>query len=206
MEQAIGGHGTGASYPNEHTPEERRKLSNLGHWLEGGVLAAAAGLALLDAVEPELGWPRRWAPRIASGAGVALGGFILVGSLHHGGPRIYLRHEHQDRQHLEMAALIAVGGGVEAAGDKWRSRLGLAGALAGTGALFLAHEQHGTGDARAQAERTHRRLGYSLIAAGAAKTADSFGARGPWHLVWPVLGLAVAGQLLAYREPVGAYE
>jgi hypothetical protein len=170
------------------------------------VLAAAAGLSLLDAVRPELGWPGRWSSRAASGAGLALGGFIVLGSLHHGGPRLYLRHEHQDREHLQMAALIATGGGVAALGEGRWTGLGPASALAGVGALFLKHEQHGTGEARLRAERVHRRLGYSLLAAAGAKAADALGAPGPWRFAWPALGLAVAAQLLGYREPAGAYE
>jgi hypothetical protein len=178
----------------------------VGHWVEGAVLAAAGGLALLDALRPELEWPRRWWPRVALGAGLALGALILGGSIHHGGPRLYLRHEHQDREHLQMAGLAAVGGLVEQLGDGAAARAGMPAALIGIGALFLGHEQHGTGEARDRAERTHKRLGRSLVAAGGARAADGFGLPGPWRYVWPTLTLAVAGQLIAYREPAGAFE
>lgn len=170
------------------------------------MLGGAAVLALIDAVRPELGWPRRWWPRFAMGAGVALGGLILGGSLHHGGPRRYLRHEHQDREHLTMAAMIAGGGAVEQFAPTRLSGLGTAAALAGVGGMFLTHEQHGTGAAREQSERTHRRLGGSLIAAGTARAADALGVPGPWRFAWPALALGVSGQLVAYREPTGAYE
>lgn len=193
-------------YPNPHSPEERRMLSNIGHWVEGAVLGGAGGLGALDAARPDLGWPRRWSPRLAIGAGAALGGMILGGSLHHGGPRRYLRHEHQDREHLTMAAAIAAGGAIEEFGPGRAAGLGTAGALGVVGQMFLTHEQHGAGEAREQAERTHRRLGVSLIAAGVAKGADALDVPGPWRTVWPVLALGVSAQLLAYREPEGAYE
>jgi hypothetical protein len=104
-----------------------------------------------------------------------------------------------------MAALIASGAGVETVGNARLAGLGTAGALAGVGALFLKHEQHGSGEARAQAERAHR-LGYSLLAAAGAKAADTVRAPGPWRFTWPALGLTVAGPLLTYRESAGAYE
>ena len=193
-------------YPNPHSPEERRKLSNVGHWAEGAVLTGAGGLALLDALRPELRWPGRWWPWLATGAGVGLGGLILGGSLHHGGPVRYLRHEHQDRQHLQMAGLIAAGGLLEAVGDATPARLAWPAALAAVGALFLSHEQRGTGEAQAAARRAHVRLGWSIVAAGGAKAAEVLRVPGPWRLAWPLIALTVGAQLLAYREPGGAYE
>lgn len=193
-------------YPNPHSADERRTLSNVGHWVEGGVLGGVGALALVDAVRPDLEWPRRWGPRLTVGAGAALSGLILGGSLHHGGPRRYLRHEHQDRQHLTMAAVIAAGGAVERLTPGRAGGAGPAAALAAIGQMFLTHEQHGTGEARERAERAHRRLGLSLIAAGAARGADALGVPGPWRFAWPALALAVSGQLLTYREPPGAYE
>lgn len=195
-----------APYPNPHSPKERRLLSNVGHWVEGGVLGLSSGLALLDALRPELGWPGRWSPRASVTAGVLLGGGILVGTLHHGGPRAYLRHEHQDREHLKMACVIAAGGLAESGGGSGPARLGGAASLATIGAMFLTHEQHGTGEALERSVAVHRRLGGSLIAAGAAKAAHELRARGPWHVVWPVAALGVAAQLIGYREPEGAYE
>lgn len=195
-----------APYPNPHAPHERRMLSNIGHWVEGGVLAVSGGLALLDAIRPGLGWPARWSARFSLGAGLVLGGGILAGTLHHGGPRAYLRHEHQDLEHIKMAGVIAAGALVETRNPAGRGRLGGAASLAAIGAMFLEHEQHGTGDALEQSLATHRRLGMSLVAAGAAKAADALRLPGPWRLAWPLAALAVAVQLIAYREPEGAYE
>lgn len=199
-------HSTSAPYPNAHTPQDRRLLSNVGHWVEGGVLAGSSALALADAVRPTLGWPGRWSPRFSLAAGVVLGGGILAGTLHHGGPRAYLRAELQDREHLKMAGVIAAGGLVESRDPLGLARLGGAASLATVGAMFLGHEQHGTGEALAQSVATHRRLGMSLVAAGAAKAAHALRAPGPWHVAWPILALGVAAQLVAYREPEGAYE
>jgi hypothetical protein len=105
-----------------------------------------------------------------------------------------------------MASITAAGGLVESASEKRVSRLGGAAALAGVGAMFLAHEQHGSGEARARAERAHRRLALTLLGAAGAEAADALRAPGPWRLAWPAAALAVAVQLLAYREPPGAYE
>jgi hypothetical protein len=181
----TGNHSEIPPYPNPHQPDERRLLSNIGHWIEGGVLAVGGGLALLDAARPDLGWPRRWSPRVSVAAGAMLGGGILAGTLHHGGPRRYLRHEHQDREHLQMAAIITAAGLLESRGEPPASRLGGAVSLAMIGVMFLRHEQHGTGD---------------------AKAADAFRVPGPWRFGWPLLALGVAAQLLTYREPAGAYE
>lgn len=197
---------TSPPYPNPHSARERRLLSNVGHWIEGAVLGASGGLALADALRPDLGWPGRWSPRLATGAGAVLGVGILAGTFHHGGPRRYLRHEHQDREHLRMAALISAGGAAESYVQTRVGGLGGATALAGVGAMFLTHEQHGTGEALRRSRATHMRLGASLIAAGGTKAASALGVPGPWQYVWPALALGVSAQLLAYREPEGAYE
>lgn len=180
--------------------------SNVGHWVEGGVLGAGSVLALADGLRPELDWPRRWSPRILTAAGAVLGAGILAGTLHHGGPRAYLRHEHQDREHLKMAGVIAAGGLIESRDPLGAGGLAGAVTLATIGAMFLTHEQHGTGAARERSLATHRRLGASLVAAGAGKAAHAMHVPGPWRFVWPGLALAVSAQLLAYREPDGAYE
>ena len=146
-------------YPNPHSPRERRLLSNVGHWIEGAVLAGSSGLALLDAVRPDLGWPGRWSPRFSTAAGAVLGGGILVGTLHHGGPVRYLRHEHQDREHLQMAAIITAGGLAESQGRLPVAGLGGAASMAAIGVMFLRHEQHGSGDALRKSLAAHRRLG-----------------------------------------------
>lgn len=195
-----------APYPNPHSPDERRLLSNIGHVAEGGILGVASGLALADAVNPDLDWPGRWWPRVVAGAGVALGGFILVGSAHHGGPRRYLKHEHQDRQHVEMAALVAAGGLIEVLAPARVREFGWPAAMTAVGTMFVTHEQHGDDEARRKSERTHRILGASSIATGAAKAAAALRLPGPWKLAWPIAGIVTSAQLVAYREPTGAYE
>ena len=138
------------------------------------MLAVSSGLALLDALRPEPGCPGRRSPRSSAAAWPVLGGGILAGTLHHGGPRAYLRHEDQDLEHMKMAGVITAGGLAEASDPDGPGRLGGAAALAAIGTMFVRHEQHGTGDALRQS--------------------------------WPLAALAVAGQLLTYREPAGAYE
>ena len=170
------------------------------------MLAASGGLAFGDALRPGLVWPGRWSPRFSLAAGALLAGGILVGTLHHDGPGAYLRHEHQDLEHMKMAAVIAAGGLLESRDPSCFGRLGGAASLATIGAMFLGHEQHGTGEALEESVATHRRLGVSLLAAGAATAAHALRAPGPWGVAWPVLALAAAAQLVSYREPEGAYE
>ena len=79
-------------------------------------------------------------------------------------------------------------------------------ATARIGHMFLTHTQHGTSDAAARAVRRHRVLGGTIVAgAGATAIADTAGAR-PFRTAGALLLIAAGAQLVAYREPEGAYE
>ena len=72
--------------------------------------------------------------------------------------------------------------------------------------MFLFHAQHGTSEAAARAVQQHRVLGTTLILAGLLNFVEiSNGARFV-AILWPIVLLVAAAQLLLYREPEGAYE
>ena len=157
-----------------HTPEEMRVLSNIGHWIEGGILAIVGFLALLEASGyfHGDGWAYAW-PAFLLLAGLVLPAYML---LHHGLDRVkvswrFVMEDPQQRQHFLMAVLLLVaglaemsqrlrGGGTLLFGLVWPIALGV------IGGLFLVHTQHGTHEAVSWAMRVHRYLGVVLIAAG----------------------------------------
>ena len=189
--------------PNPHTPEQDRTFSNIGHWIEGGIITSAGSALLTSAISEDERYDG-YASRFLLGAGGLLGLGLIAGSFHHGGPRAFFAADHQQRQHLQMAGLITAAGAARNLG-----RLGTlaSGALiAMVGQMFLTHEQHGTGQAAAEAKAKHQRLGHTIVAGSAlgalgdiarARTARAAGA----------LTMISAGlQLMTYHEPEGAFE
>src|SRR3989337_1315149 len=63
-----------------------------------------------------------------------------------------------------------------------------------------------TGQAVERAVRRHRYLGATLILAGLIAAAAVWVPNAALAVLWPVVLLAAAVQLLVYREPAGAYE
>jgi hypothetical protein len=189
--------------PNAHSPAQMRTMSNVGHWIEGAIITGAGGLLLYDAVKPDDG-SDRLASNLLAGAGSLLGLGLGLGSLEHGGPVAFFSADHQQRQHLQMAALLTAGGLSRRAGRVGRTLA--AAATARIGQMFLTHEQHGTGDAAELAKGKHERLGKSILAAAALTAAgEAFNVRGA-KAAGAALLLASGAQLIAYREPEGAYE
>lgn len=194
-----------------HTPEEMQRLSNIGHWIEGGLLATVAIIALLNAlgfIKGQLIWQS-----LLFVAGIFLIAYLL---LHHGLDKIKLVwtliwKDAQQRQHLTMAFLLCLAGLSEIAGKKYNISLLLYVwpiALSIIGIMFLVHEQHGTSEAMNRARTIHTYLGISLIlvsivATIALVTKNKY--RWPAYS-WPVLLIITSIMLLAYREPEGAYE
>lgn len=199
-----------------HTPEEMRTLSNVGHWIEGGIIAIVGFLALLEATQylPSDSSTFAW-PAFVLLAGLALPAYML---LHHGLDRVraswrFVMGDSQQRQHFFMAVLLLVaglaemsqrmrGGGAVSFDLVWPMALGA------IGGLFLVHTQHGSHEAVSWAMRVHRYLGLVLIAAGLARLGQLVWlSMAPWlAFVWPVLLLLAAILLVSYREPAGAYE
>lgn len=187
---------------SSHTPSEMRRLSNLGHAVEGVLLGGVGVLALAGTLIN--GAPGAW-PVLLLAAGLV----VLIA--------IYLRHpledwpaiwnDAQQRQHTLMATALALAGAAEmlrgigsAFAYVWP------GALVVTGALFLAHPQHGTGLGMIRAVWQHRVLGLTAIAAGILRAGEIGTRFGLFGLLWPLLLLAASAQLIMYREPEGAYE
>jgi hypothetical protein len=113
----------------------------------------------------------------------------------------------QQREHTIMAASIAVAGVAELLRG---SSLGWAyvwpGVMLLIGVLFLTHAQHGTGAAVAKALWQHRILGLTAIVAGLLRVAEVSTGVSIFGILWPIVLLAAAAQLILYREPEGAYE
>lgn len=188
-----------------HTPEEMRRLSDLGHKLEGGLLAAVGLLALAAAAG--LG---AWAS-IAWAALLLVAGIVLLIA-------IYPRHPMEDwpaiwndpqqRQHTLIAVAITIAGAVELARLPHLAALRYIWPVIATliGILFLTHAQHGTGEAVEKATWQHRILGITVIVAGLLRGAEILANLPMLGYFWPVALLAAAAQLLLYHEPAGAYE
>jgi hypothetical protein len=189
--------------PHPHTPEQERLLSNIGHWVEGGIITAGGALLMRDAFEDRDPYGDH-ASKVLAGAGAFLGVGLVAGSFHHGGPVTFFRLDRQQRQHLEMAGLLTAG----SLASRFR-RIGrlLSGAsTARIGQMFLVHEQHGTGWAERKAWRRHRRLGKTILAAAATRAVGDL-LESRW-IRGLGAGLLVASglQLLTYKEPEGAFE
>ena len=187
-----------------HTAQEMRRLSNLGHVVEGTLLAAVGLLALLATLGSA-----EWPNTVYAGLMVAAGVVLLIA--------LYPRHpvsdwgtiwsDPQQRENTIMAAAVGLAGVAELLA-RGRSPFGFAwpAALALIGTLFLTHAQHGTGEAMGRAVRRHRWIGATAMAAGVLRLLSVIqlgGVSGRW---WPIAVLAVATQLLLYRVPEGAFE
>jgi len=187
-----------------HTPEEQRRLSNLGHIVEGLLLGVVGILALLNGlgVAP---WAATVWPTLILVAGVLL--LVLIYPRHPFSDWPAIWHDAQQRQHTIMAAAIAMAGATELLRGRG---LGLAyvwpGATILIGVMFLIHEQHGTSIAAAKAVRQHRILGLTVIAAGLLRAMELITGANLSGLLWPLVLLAAAAQLILYREPEGAFE
>lgn len=189
-----------------HSPEEMRRLSDLGHISEGVLLGSVAILALLNALGiaawSSIAWPLL----------LLLSGVVLLFL-------IYLRHpfsdwlaiwrDRQQRQHTQMAVASALAG----AAELLRGRAAIVllalvwpAVLIFIGTLFITHTQHGTGEAVARAVTKHRVLGATIVLAGLLRAAEIFLGPSWFALAWPLALLAAAAQFVLYREPEGAFE
>lgn len=182
-----------------HSSEERRRLSDLGHVVEGVLLAAVAILAFLGGAGIAAWGSAVW-PMLILVAGLLLLLFIYLPHPPSDWPLIW--RDAQQRQHTLMAAAITAAGAAELLlwGYAWPAALLL------IGVMFLVHEQHGTSAAAAKAVRLHRVLGATIIIAGLLRAAEIVSGAGILAVLWPLALLAAAVQLLLYREPPGAYE
>jgi hypothetical protein len=185
-----------------HTSEQMRRLSNLGHLLEGLVLATVGILAILGSLG--VAWaPTAW-PLLILLAGVLL--LALIYPLHPLSDWPAIWRDPQQRQHTIIAATLAVAGisellrgsGAPAWGYVWPAALLL------IGVLFLTHAQHGRAVARAVL--LHRILGITIICAGLLRAIEVGTGADVFASLWPIALLVAAAQLIVYREPEGAFE
>ncbi|MEK6588936.1 MAG: hypothetical protein AABY97_08865 [Chloroflexota bacterium] len=187
-----------------HTPEEMRRRSNLGHMVEGLLLATVGVLAMLGNLGLAAWASAAW-PILILIAGLLL--LVLLYPSHPLSDWPAIWSDPQQRQHTIMAAGIAAAGAAElvrrsspAWAYVWPAAIIL------IGILFLTHPQHGTGEAVAKAVRQHRILGITAIIAGLLRAANVITGTTLFAILWPLALLAAAAQLILYREPEGAFE
>jgi hypothetical protein len=189
--------------PHAHTPHQMRRMSNVGHWVGGALIAGAGTVVLRDALARDDA-DSRTASTVLAGAGALLGVALVGGSFEHGGPVQFFRADHQQREHLQMAALLTAGGLARRFGRTGRLLGSLA--TARIGQMFLTHEQHGTGEAAAEAKGKHERLGRTILGAAAASALGELFDLTALRAAGAALLVLSGLQLVAYREPPGAYE
>lgn len=78
--------------------------------------------------------------------------------------------------------------------------------VARVGQMVLFHEQHGTSEAAARAKSKHERLGRTILAGAALQAVGDLSRFRYPRAAGAVLMTAAGLQLLAYREPQGAYD
>lgn len=198
------------------SPETLRWISNLAHWIEGGMFAIVGLLALLQALgyAQSKGAQYIW-PVLILIAGVFLPGFILMqrGFEGIGVTWSLVTRDPQQREHFAMAALLLAAGAAEVLlrTNTHRSRLWRfvsPAALVIIGAVFFVHTEYGTPEAIAEAAKKHAYMGLAILLAGVFKAAEVLWARKFPRIVfaWIAMLFVAALLLISYREPPGAYE
>lgn len=194
-----------------HSPEEMQRLSDVGHQIEGALLATVALIAIGEAtgvIKTKYIWPG-----FIVAAGLFLIGFLL---LHHGLQQLRLvwnliLSDEQQRQHLIMATLLTLAGiseiffrakGITFLNYIWPLVIAI------IGIMFLTHEQHGSSEAVEWATKIHRYLGILLVVVAIFIFLQIvFAKRIAWlAFVWPVLLMIASIFLFIYKEPKGAYQ
>jgi len=197
------------------TPEELQWVSNLAHWIEGGLFAVVALIALFQ----KLGYLQSKAaqflwPGLILFAGVFLPAYILLqrGLDGIGTTWNLVIRDPQQREHFLMALMLLAAGFAETLIRKEGRRSELwrfvaPGALMIIGIVLFFHTEYGTPDAVAEATRKHIYLGQVIILAGLFKAAEVLWARRfKWlGFAWIALLFLAALMLVTYREPKGAY-
>ena len=187
-----------------HTPGEMRRLSNLGHVLEG-ILFAIVGLIVLLEKLGSFTWASSAWPILILVSGILL--LLLLYPLHPVAEWHLIWRDAQQREHTIIAFVALLAGAAELLQSAmpvlhyvWPAALML------IGGLFFFHAQHGTSEATVKALRQHRALGITLIVAGLLRLIEISSGAELAGILWPLTLLIAAAQLLLYREPEGAYE
>lgn len=187
-----------------HTSEEMRQLSNLVHIIEGALFAIVGLLALLGNFGAFTRASSAW-PVLVLVSGMLL--LLLLYPRHPVSEWGLIWRDAQQREHTIIAAAVAIAGVAEFLSSAnpvlryvWPAAIIL------TGGLFFFHAQHGTSESAARAVRQHRVLGVTLILAALLNFVEIGSGTRSAAILWPVVLLIAAVQLLLYREPEGAYE
>jgi len=197
-----------------HTPEELQLYSNIAHWIEGGLFLIIAGIALMQT----FGYLRSQRAQYLWPTTILVAGiFLPVFAFSHHFNELALAwkamiYDPQQRQHMIMGALFIIAGVAEVAYLRERSKnhlLQFAFPLAiGTiGIMFIAHPQHGTGEAVLRAITVHKYLGSAFILAGICKAFEVINKNTQRWLTfaWIFFLIIAAILLISYREPEGSY-
>ena len=197
------------------TPEELQWISNLAHWIEGGMFAIVALLALLQAFgyAQSRGMQHIWPGLILLG-GIFLPAFILlqrgIGGI--GTTWDLVIRDPQQREHFAMAVLLLAAGLAEVLLRTRQSRTAAwkfvsPVALAIIGVMFFVHTEYGTPEAIAEAARKHAYMGFAILLAGLFKAAEILWIKRFAWLAFPWIAMLLVAALLliTYREPPGAY-
>ena len=199
----------------EQTPEQLQWLSNLAHWIEGGMFGVVAVMALLQALgyANSKGAQYVW-PGLVFLAGIFLPAYILLqrGPAKIGYTWALVIRDPQQREHFLMALLLLAAGlaeilrRVKLPRAKWWGLVAPA-AFFAIGFLFFIHTEYGTPEAIAESVRKHRYFGLVIALAGLLKAAEVLWQRRFKWLAFPwiVLLFIAALLLITYREPPGAY-
>jgi len=190
--------------------ERLQFASNLAHWIEGGLFAVVAMIALLQA----LGYIKSKGARYLWPSLIILGGlFLPVYIAVQGETNLgLLINDPQQVEHALMALLLVLAGAAEilfGAGLVQRRiwRFVAPAALIAIGIIFLIHTEYGTPEAVAESVSKHRYLGFAVMLVGIFKAAEVQWQRTIRWLAYPwIIALFVTALLLiTYREPKGAY-
>ena len=174
--------------------------------MEGVLLASVGVLALLSNIDVATWAATVWRV-LALLAGVAL--LIILYPPHPVSEWQLIWRDPQQRQHTMIAVVVVLASTAELA----QANAGITVfeyvwpiALIFIGALFMMHTQHGHGDAVHRAVLRHRILGITVIVAGLLRLLEIIIRSDTLALLWPIVLLIAAFQLLIYREPEGAFD
>ena len=197
------------------TPEELQWISNIAHWIEGGMFAIVGLIALLQTFgyAQSRGIQYLW-PGLILVAGVFLPVFILLqrGISGVGTTWNLVVRDPQQREHFAMAVLLLVAGLAEVLLRTKKSRAAIWKfvapiALATIGVLFFVHTEYGTPEAVTEAARKHNYMGSAILLGGLFKGADVLWRKRFAWLAFPWIAMLLVASvlLITYREPPGAY-
>ncbi|MGH9931481.1 MAG: hypothetical protein ACREA9_19920 [Pyrinomonadaceae bacterium] len=197
------------------TPEQLQWISNLAHWIEGGMFGVVAVMALLQAFgrANSRGAQYVW-PGLVFIAGLFLPSYILLqrGPDEIGVTWAAVIRDPQQREHFLMALLLLTAGLAEILIRAKVRRTKLWGLVAPSaffaiGVVLFVHTEYGTPEAIAESVQTHRYMGVVIALAGVFKAADVLWRKTFRWLAFPWIALLLIAALLliTYREPYGAY-